>query len=290
MGFLSDLGKLTVSPLWLAADKLTKSPTTVTQEALRTPEQQAAQKALLQFGETGSYGGYTAGQQYGGPFGNFEMSDLERFSQSRLTDLLSSGAPRSFALGESALEDLLTTDKYDPLKSGGAYDLMQGTMDRQIRDATTAAKRNAAYQGNLYSSDAVRQLGDVQAKGVEAKNSLLGSLYQNYIGQRLSAIPQALGAGTASEEMALNRINAGYSAGALPRNLNTAKAQAEYQDFLRQRAEKQGQLTTLSGLSSSNANWGVPSLTLPGQSGWEKLLDIGAKILPSAFKAMGGAA
>lgn len=289
MGFLSDLGRgaagWATGGLSEIARLLGTDPTTVTQEPLRTPEQLAAQKKLLDFGNTGVLGDYTAGTPYSGSFGDFNLSDLEKLSQSNLTNLLTSGMPASFTQGQNALSDLLTTEKYNPLQSGGAYDLMTGTLDRQIRDATTAAKRDAAYTGNLYSSDAIRKLGDVQAKGQEAKGSLLGSLYQNYIQQKLGAIPQAFNAAQVGEGINLNRINAGYTAGALPRNLATAKDQATYQDFVRRQSEKGGQLSAISNLANANAPYGTPSLTLPGTSGWETLLNLGAKIAPYALMA-----
>lgn len=275
MGFLSDLGKAAVSPAWLAADKLGTSGSSVTQVPLRTPEQEAAQKGLLAQG-------MGAPTTYGGQLGDFSMSPLENLSQSKLTDLLNTGMPAGFNMGNQAVSDLLTTDKYDPTKPGGAYDMMQGTMDRNITDATTAAKRSSAYAGNLYSSDAIRSLGDVQAKGAEAKNSTLGSMYQQYIQQKLSAIPMAYSGAQAQDSDALNRISAGYTAGALPRTLNTASDQAAYQEWVRAQTAKNAALTTS---ATTNSQFGVPTVTTPGTSGWENLLNIGAKVAPYAMMA-----
>lgn len=278
MGLLSQIGTaIGTGGFSLLADKLGTKGSSVTQVPLRTPEQEAAQKALLAQG----MGPATT---YGAPMGDFSMTPLENRSQSSLTDLLNSGMPQGYTSGNNAVNDLLTTDKYDPTKPGGAYDMMQGTMDRQIRDATTAAKRTSAYGGNLYSSDAIRTLGDVQAKGAEAKNSQLGNMYQQYIQQKLSAIPQAFSGAQAQEGTALNRVNAGYTAGALPRSLNTAADQAAYQEWVRAQNAKNQALQTSATTSS---NFGVPTVTTPGTSGWENLLNIGAKVAPWAMMAMG---
>ena len=268
------------------ARALGTSDSTVTQGPMRTPEQVAAQQALLKYGQTGNIGGFTTGQQYTGSMGDFNMTDLEKMSQSQLTQLLTSGQNKTFGMGQTVLSDLLTTDKYDPTKTGGVYDMLKGSLDRNITDATTAAKRTAGYTGNLYSKDAIRSYGDVAAKGAESKNTLLAGICQDYINKKLGAIPTAFSAGAQDQSMALDRIQAGYSGGSLERNLNTAEDQSRYQEWLRARGETGQQVQALSSVANANTQFGSPSVTVPGQNGWEALLNIGAKVAPAALKAM----
>lgn len=244
------------------------SDETVTQVPLETPEQRQARIGLLDFARTGSYGNYNAGEAYTGSLGDFGMSALETAGQGQVFSRLGEGQGDLFDMGGASLRDLLTTDKYNPLNQEGVYAGLSGAFDRTTREAGDALKRSSAFGGSLYSTDTVRGLGEVEARGAEKKSATLASLYDNYIARKMGAIPQAFGAAAQGEATTRGRISDAYQYGGLPRNLNTARDQAAYQEFQRQRRERQGQITALSNVAGQNANFGVPEVTIPGANPW----------------------
>lgn len=245
-----------------------KNASDVSQVPLETPEQAAARQGLLGFAQGGTYGNYTAGTPYSGSLGDFGLSSLEQAGLSKVTANQNAGQGKLFDLGSSTLQDLLGTDKYNPLNNSGVVNGLTGAIDYNTKQAETAAKRSAGYAGNLYSTDAVRSLGNVQAQGANAKAATLAGLYQNYIGEKLGAVPQAFAAqaqGNAADEQKLQDM---FAYGQIPRSLNNAKDQADYAEFQRQRQEKQGQISALGAVAGSNSNFGVPSVSLPANNPW----------------------
>lgn len=258
----------------------------VTQVPLRTPEEEEAQKALLEFSKTGVNGNYKAGEAYTGSLGDFATSALEKAAQAKVAARLgTAGTGTNLAASDQVLNDLLTTDKYNPLNQGGVYDAVSGSIDRATREATGAAKRGAAFAGNLYSTDTVQKLGDVQAKGVETKATTLANLYQNYVQQKLGGVGQAYSNAGAVDSMERGAISDAFSAGSLDRNLNTAKDQSAYLEFQRQRGEQQGQIGALTSVANKNTPYGVPSVSVPKDNPWLTVMDLLAQF---GGKAIGG--
>lgn len=236
-----------------------KKGSSVKQEPLETPEQREARRGLTDFARTGTYGGYTAGTPYTGALGDFAMTSLETAGQGALGQRLNGSD-----MGSQTLKDLLMTDKYNPLNQEGVYSGLSGVIDRTTREASDSFKRSASFGGRLYSTDTMRNLGQIQARGAETKAATLASLYDNYIGRKTGAIPQAIAANDSA-------IADAYQYGGLPRTLSTAKDQAEYSEFQRQRQEQQGQIAALSSAAGSSSNFGVPSVTVPKADPWANI-------------------
>lgn len=230
-----------------------------TQIPLETPEQSEARKGLLNFAQTGTYGNYSAGTPYTGSLGDFGMTALESSGAGPLGERLAGSDYAS-----QAFKDLISTDKYNPLNQEGVYSGLSGVIDRTTREASDSFKRSASFGGGLYSTDTMRNLGEINARGAENKAATLANLYDNYVGRKMSAVPQAIAAQDAA-------IGNAYTFGALPRTLNTAKDQAAYAEFQRQQQEKQGQVAALSSVSGSNTNYGVPSVSIPQDDPWAKV-------------------
>lgn len=247
--------------------------TSATQIPLEDPNQATAKANLLDFSRTGTLGNYTAGTPYKGSLGDFGLSSLEQTGQQQVADRLTSGPGELSNIGTGALKDLLTTDKYNPLNQTGMIQGLTGAIDYNTKLASDAARRNSAYTGNLYSTDAIKSLGNVEAQGANTKATTLAGLYQNYIGQKLGAIPQAFGADQQINDEARQKTADAYTYGAIPRALNTAADQAQYGEFQRQQQEKQGQVTAASSVAGSNVPFGVPTVTLPNANPWQDVLN-----------------
>lgn len=247
--------------------------TSATQVPLEDPNQAAAKASLLDFSRTGTLGNYEAGTPYTGSLGDFGMSQLEQTGQQQVADRLTAGPSQLSSAGTGALNDLLTTDKYNPLNQTGMIQGLTGAIDYNTKLASDAARRNSAYTGNLYSTDAIKSLGNVEAQGANTKATTLAGLYQTYMGQKLGAIPQAFSADQQMTDAARQKTADAYSYGAIPRTLNTAADQAQYAEFQRQQQQKQGQVTAASNVSGSNVPFGVPTVTLPNANPWADVLN-----------------
>jgi len=258
--------------------------TTVTQGPLETPEQKKARRKLLR----------RAGQDptYTGSLGDFEMTDAENAGAARLASLMERGRPGVMDAGISTLTDFLTTDRFDPTARGGEFEGFLAD-SRRSRDRGVAGVKNAAsFAGNLYSSDTMRSLGDVEAQTEINRQNKLAELSDKYVSRKLSAVPFALEAGKTLHGMDLADINAAYTYGGLPRMLNTAEDQAAYQEFIRGQGVTDSRLGAVAG---GPPQFGVGSYTMPSTGGpWDRVADMlaygGGNLLakgPTPWASMG---
>lgn len=278
MGFgLGDIGSFALGgPVGYAAYKAFSGngSTGVSQIPLMDPAQAEARRNLLEFSKTGKLGDYTAGTPYAGSLGDFGISALEQGGLNRIGANAIGGPGQMFDLGASTLQDLLGSDKYNPLNQSGMIQGLTGAIDYNTKKAVDAAKRDAGYTGSLYSTNAVRNLGNVEAQGANQKAVTLAGLYQNYLGQKLGAIPQAFGAQAQLDQKGQTQFQNEFTYGAVPRNLKTAEDQARYAEFQRQQQEKQGQVTAATNLAGSNVPFGVPNVSIPNANPWMDVLSL----------------
>jgi len=264
-------------------------PNSVTQDQipLETPEQRAARKKLMQFADTGQFGNFTAGEAVPLGYGDYNVTDIEQSGLSELQKLLLSGVPEQFTQGDEALKSILNPD---PNYIQSQFTPFQSQVQRMIRDSTSEAKRNSAYLGNLYSTNAIRNIGDVQARGNETLTSELARLTDQTLSRRAAAIPLAYQAGQAREGINLGRINASQVYGGLTRQLNDAAIKARDAELLRRRQELQLPIQAASNVAGSNANFGVPSVTTQTPSTLMDLLQLIVKGGATYYGAKAGAA
>lgn len=256
----------------LVASKFLGKKKTTTQVPLEPPEITAARNMLLDFASTGKFGKFEAGAEVPLKHGDYRMTDIEGQGLSDLEKLLATGIPEEYRLSDQAIGDLMDTSEagldrmFQPFKA---------LTDRQVRESETALKRNAGAFGNLYSTDTVRKLGDVQARGNETMTAELARLSEGALNRKLSAIPLALQSAQSKEDTVLNRIGASQHFGALTRQLNDASIKARDAELLRRRAELQLPIQAAQTVSGQQVNYGVPSVTT---SPYQELLGMVGKI------------
>lgn len=267
-------------------DSLKPNSVTQDQVALETPEQKAARKMLLDFSKTGKFGNFTAGADVGLGYGDFNATAAENEGLSELQKLLSSGIPEQFQLGNNALKDILNPD---PAFVASQFDPFKVQVERQTRDAVDEARRTAGYMGNLYSTDTVKRLGDVQARGNETLTSQLAELTNAALNRRLQAVPLAFQSAKDEEGTRLNRINASQQYGGLTRMLNDASIKSRDAELLRRRQELLQPIQAASSVAGQNANFGVPSVTTQTPSQTMELLNLLVKGGSAFAGARGGA-
>lgn len=277
MSLLGDIGSFAVGgPIGYGVYKAATSggSTDVAQVPLMDPAQEQARNNLLNFSKTGTIGNYTAGTPYNGSLGDFGVSALENAGLGQVGQRLTAGPSTLNASGTNSLLDLLNTEKFNPLNNKGLVSGLTGAIDYNTNLAENAAKRSAGYTGNLYSTDAVRNLGNVQAQGANTKATTLAGLYSQYMGQKLGAIPQAFTADAQTQDQARANTADAFAYGGVPRTLNTARDQAAYSEFQRQQQEKQGQVAAATSLSGSNVPFGVPNVSVPNANPWMQVMSL----------------
>jgi hypothetical protein len=195
-----------------------------------------ARNLLLNFAQTGTNGNFTAGAEVPLNYGDYNATSLEMQGQSKLQDMLNAGIPGQFAVGDTALQGFLNTD---PAALDQQFQPFKTQVNRQIADSNQALKRNAAFAGNLYSTDTVKKLGDVQARGNETLTAELARLTNEALNRKMQAIPLAYQSGEAQNQIQQGQIAASQQYGGLTRQLNDASIKARDAELLRRRQELQ---------------------------------------------------
>lgn len=251
------------------------------QVPLETPEQRAARQKLMGFADTGKFGEFQAGAEVPLGYGDYGVTGTEQQGLSQLEQLLSGGIPKQYQMGDAALADYLATD---PMDVSAQYDPFKATVNRQIKESDRALKRNAGVMGNLYSTDTIRQLGDIQARGNETLTSQLANLTNESLNRRLQAIPLAYQSAEAQQNAALRNIDASQRYGALTRQLNDASIKARDAELLRRRQELQLPIQAAQTVAGQGSNFGVPSIeTSPYSSLLNMVGMIGGSYFGSKF-------
>jgi hypothetical protein len=251
------------------------------QVPLETAEQRAARMALMQFANTGKFGDFTAGGDAGVKSGDWNMTGIEREGQTELQKLLASGIPDQFKMGNEALASILNpnadhvTAMFDPFKQ---------QVERQVRDSNTALKRNAGFAGNLYSTNTIRSLGDIEARGNETLTAQLAALTNSALDRRLQAVPIAYAGGTAQEDITQGRIAAANQFGGLERALKNAGIEQGNAETLRRRNESLMPLDALKTVAGTPANFGVPSVETARQN---PMLDLLTAVISAGGQYLG---
>lgn len=275
-----------ISGLFGLADALKAKQGTQTQVPLETPEQKAAREKLLGFANTGTFGNFTAGQDLNLGYGDYNPTAIENQGLSSLQGLLNAGIPSQFNLGDQALQDLLSTS---PDQINAQFEPFKAQVQRSINESNTALKRGAGFAGNLYSTDTIRNLGDIQARGNETLAAQLAGLTNEALNRRLQAIPLAYQSGQAQENIAQNRLASAFNYGGLVRQLNDAKIKARDAELLRRRSELGLPIDAAKTVAGQNANFGIPSIPYQQPSPLMDILGLVAN-LGGRFMAGGAAA
>lgn len=248
---------------------------TTTQVPLQTPQQIAAQNALLAYGQTGTApDGFVAGAEVPLGYGDFNTTTAEDQGLSSLQSLLSSGIPSQYKLGDTALANILNPKTAaDGVQA--QFQPFAAQTQRTIDASQAALKRSAGFAGSLYSTGTVKNLGDIQAQGNNTLTAQLASLTNDALNRQEQAIPLAYQSAQDQQNATLANINASQQYGDLTRSLNSASIQARDTELLRRRSELQQPIQALESVAGDSAQFGVPSVTT---SPYQQLLGLAGTV------------
>lgn len=247
----------------------------ISQVPLETKEQASARRALLDYAQTGKWGDFQAGAEVPLGYGDYGMTGLESQGQTALQQLLNGSIPEQYAMGDAALKDAL---QMDPAKIQAQFDPFRAQVDRQISESNRALKRGAGFAGNLYSTNTIRGLGDIQARGNETMASELARLTDQALARRQAAIPLAYQSAESKQNAKLQQISASQTYGDLTRRLNDAQIKARDAEILRRRQELQLPIEAAKTVAGGGSTFGVPSIPSPDTSPYADLLGMVAQV------------
>lgn len=226
----------------------------VSQEAMLTPEQKAMMAKLSGFAETGQFGDFKAGAEVPIQYMDARATGAEEQSLSALQNLLSTGIPEQYKLSSDMLKQYASADPF------GGYQTFSDMTDREIAKASAGVKRSAGFAGNLYSTDTVKKLGDVEGQGVSAKAAELARLTDRGMDRKLSAAQLALQAGESEQGARIGQIDAAQRYGSVIRNLNNAAMAERNNELLRRRQELLLPIDAAKSVLGKGVEYGVPSV------------------------------
>ena len=245
----------------------------VKQEPMQTQTQKDAISKLMSYATTGSHDGYKAGEAYTGSRGNFNLSDIEQTGQNKVRSLLSAAGPEGVELGMKEYRDLLATDKYDPYNEKGVYSGFKKGVLREEAEATDRLKRDMSVIGGLYSGATAKEAGLLKERSQDLLTNKLAGLYSDYADRRLTGAGKAVETGVTQENIDLSRIAAAHEYGKIERELETEKATKQYEDWLRARKEKLGQVDALAKVAYNQTPYGAKEVSYTAESPYLKVLN-----------------
>jgi len=191
--------------------------------SLETPEQKAAlAKLVTQMN--------SPAQAYTGP------GVAENPYKSKITGLIdeysASGMPSLYTAAQKELQDTLGGTTYDP-STGQYYQATRNAAQLNLSDAINAYNRSAKSRGMFTSTGADVGRSRLVAEMNNNLNSVLGQLSLQERQNRLSAVPTAMSVGSTIGQLPIAKaanISAAYAPVLAQDN---AKAQFDYQEWLR---------------------------------------------------------
>lgn len=187
------------------------------------------------------------------------MTGAEQTVQGLLSKFLGTDATEgeAYKLGMGELQKTLGGEFYDPRKS----DFWKGFRERsEIEEEKGVAgiRRRGQLGGGLYATPNQRTEADYLRGTGADRQSMLGSLYENERNRKSNAVAQALGYAGFGEQSTLNRLTAGSTIGAIPRNIQNQKYQAAFNQAMGQ--EKADYASSLAeiGIQSGAASQLMP--------------------------------
>ena len=237
---------------------------------LMLPEARESLKGLLETSLPGAKERLSrAGEAYGGEL-TAGLSDPEKTGLDTLEGWLGSPSPTEdslYGLSRQEYEKTLGSDYYDPAE-GQYYQAYRAAMQRELQEARDRLASTTSARDSYYGGGRIATEGEMEEDYLNELGVFLGGLTERERERRLGAIPGAmdlLGRGEGFQE---NRVAASQEYGALPREIEQAGLDREYQEYIRQMEDLGIPLDIAMQLTTFKPDW---SVTQEGGEGWDLL-------------------
>lgn len=163
------------------------------------------------------------------------MTGNEQTVQSLLSKYLGTSATdnEGYKAGMGEIQKTLTGKDYDP----STGDFWKGYRDysaMQEEKGVSDIRRRGQLGGGLYATPNMRTESDYRLGSQSQRNMMLGGLTDKERDRKSNAVNQALGYAGFEETGKTNRLQLGSTIGAIPRNIQNQKYQAQYNQALGQ--------------------------------------------------------
>lgn len=192
-----------------------------------------------------------AGTEYKGPL-IAALSEFEETGLAGLKDWLGGELPTEGVMYKSAADEILKTlsgEEYDPAK-GEYYQAYRTGVMRELEEAKDRLAARASAGDKLFGGGRIATEGELEESAVGDLALVLGQLAERERERRLGAVGPALGLTQYEEAAPLARVAASQQFGELPRLIEQAEMDAEYQEWMRALNDLGIALDTATGLAT----------------------------------------
>ncbi|MGD8787713.1 MAG: hypothetical protein PVJ60_09835 [Phycisphaerales bacterium] len=217
-----------------------------------------------------------SGEAYPGEL-SAPMSGFERKGLDTLEDWLGSSMPtesKLYGLGGQEYERTLGSDYYDP-SEGKYYQAYREAVMRELKEAKDRLAARTSASDKFYSGGRVAGEAELEETAVGDLALVLGQLAERERERRLGTVPAALDFLTTGEAYPMARVAASQEYGGLPRELEQAGLDREYNEYIRQMQDLGIPLQTAVALATYKPDWTAQT---SGGGFWD-IADVLAKIV-----------
>jgi len=249
--------------------------TTTDPMSLYTPEQRASINALMSLASTGTGGGITLGQAYGGNLGNYDMTQGEQQSLAGLQGLVNG----QDITGARDVYSRMANNKFNPDDPSSGYAAYSRALAKSGAESQDALNRQAAITGGAFGSGRGRDTASLQADMANQRGSYLAELY-NQGENRAMQGAQGMQSLVGTQQNLFQQL---ASQAEVERLLKDKQAKDQYQEFGRQRTEQ------LSRIGLMQDQWQTPMSPITTKSA-STFSQIAAPLATAAGFMIGGPA
>jgi hypothetical protein len=200
---------------------------------------------------------YNPGEQYGGQLTAKNPTSYESMGLDQLGGLLKQPATGDlFNAAKGNVMDTLAGKFSDP-NTSPFIQAFQKLAGQNLQDQITTERGQRGARGTYFTKAGV----DAESKLGERTQNTLNSLIQEFInnerGRQQTAVGQAKDLEGYATDSAIKRISASQTLGSLPRILEQADLENQYNAWLNQR----GELSKVPGAAQSLFNTNIPTVT-----------------------------
>ena len=206
------------------------------------------------------------------------MTGTENQAQNQLTSYMGTAAPSSLEGANKYTTDVLGGG-YDP-RTSPYYTSMKEQILKDSVEAGDSVRHNAARSGMLHSDPRHIQERKLTENVSGQLAQLLGGVYEAERGRMGQAAGMAPGIAGAMSKDALQKITAGSTIGAMPRQVEQEGLGREYSESMRQLAGAREPLNMLQGLSGKSYEPYNAQSYQPGQDAGGDMSGTLMKLLP----------